>query len=350
MVDFPPVPAGPRLNTVINFVPGSPLLYINNPKVGCTNVKWSMITTFAPDAVETTGSVHRRDETPFAKGHDLAQSLRSGGMTIFSIVRHPRRRFVSAYFDKLFRPIPLTVNRPIRPGRAAGTKILESVGLDPRRVHRPKTVLKELLKLPALDMNPHVAPQVVNLFWGSIPYAHVFRLECRKKNGDALDFGNFRLPLVDRSGHSTAGKVDLSLFDAEDFEMIDHLYRDDYAAFGYPPDPSARVGEKVEDLPHGPFLLDLLTAQRPVAFLKSHFGLGPVGLIRQTFGAPPPDLTGLETAAMIDLLFDTGKLLSLPPRLLAEVERAAARWPETVERLNRAKGYLLREQGAKVSG
>lgn len=331
-----------RLSAAIHYIPGSNLLYINNPKVACTNVKWAMVEAFAPEAapgMTSYGAIHRRAETPFAKGPGLAQALRDRSFTVFSMVRHPRRRFVSAYFNKIHGPQFPT-----------GPRILESIGLDPKRSHPPKAVLKGLLKLPTQDINGHVAPQVVNLFWGSIPYDRVFRLETLKGKADPLIFDGFQLPMVDKSMHSTQGKTDLSLFDAEDYEMIDDLYRDDYVAFGYDPDPAAPVSDLVDLPPVRPFLLDLLTAERPLDLLKSHFGIGPVGAIRQRFTGGPPDLTLLEAGAMIDTLFRLRRLEALPPRLLEEVTRQATATEENAARLNWAKTQLAAQKAGEAAG
>lgn len=327
MVDTSRTSAAQRLSAVIHYIPGSPLLYINNAKVACTNVKWSLVEAFAPEegATMEIGTVHRRAESPFAKGPDLAQVLKSKSHTVFSMVRHPRRRFISAYFNKVFR-----ARSP------SGIHILESVGLDPEKRHAPKAVLKGLLGLQTQDINAHVAPQVVNLFWGSIPYDRVFRLETLKRQGGALVFDDFRLPMADKSRNSTQHKVDLSLFDAEDYEMIDHLYRDDYAAFGYDPDPEAPVSDMVESLPFEPFVLDLLTQKNPLDTLRSHFGIGPIAMMRNRLSGPPRALGYLEVGAMIDCLADRNKLASLPPRLHEAVLRCAMATPENSERLRRA--------------
>ncbi len=335
-------PAIQRLSAAIHYIPGSRLLYINNPKVACTNVKWAMVEAFAPEAapgMTSFGAIHRRAETPFAKGPGLAQALRDRSFTVFSMVRHPRRRFVSAYFNKIHGPQHPT-----------GPRILESIGLHPKRSHPPKAVLKGLLKLPTQDINGHVAPQVVNLFWGSIPYDRVFRLETLKGKSDPLIFDGFHLPMVDKSLHSTQGKTDLSLFDAEDYEMIDHLYQADYAAFGYQPDPAAPVSELVELPPFRPFLLDLLTAEKPLSVLKARFGIGPVGMIQQKLAAPPPDLTLLEAGAMLDCLFKLRRLDTLPPRLLQEVERQATATPENAARLHWLRAQLAGRQTDEVAG
>ena len=334
--------AAHRLSAVIHFVPGSNLLYMNNAKVACTNVKWSLIDAFAPEAgaaVDNIGWVHRRAETPFAKGPGLAEALKDGNFTVFSMVRHPRRRFISAYFNK--------VHRARSP---SGIHILESVGLDPERRHKPKAVLQGLLRLQRQDINPHVAPQVVNLFWGSVRYAKVFRLESLKRNGEALVFDDFRLPMADKSRHSTQHKVDLSLFDDEDYEMIDHLYRDDYEAFGYDRDPAAPASDEVEGRVFEPFLLDLLTHKAPLDVIKSHFGIGPIAMLRQRLNGPPRPLTYLETGAMIDVLFQNRRLAHLAPRLREAVEKSAMATEENAERLRQSLAELEVPPQEQVGG
>lgn len=312
-----------RLVHAIDYIPGAPVAYIRNPKVACTNVKWSLISAFAPDKLASVGKIHKKEETPFALDHDVVRVLRQKDVTVFSLVRHPRRRFISAYFNKLYNSRFPT-----------GQKIFESVDLDPKRNHPPKAILKGLLRLPTQDLDPHVAPQVVNLLWGSIPYDRVFRLESLKSKEDPLIFDHFQLPMLDRSRHSTQHKVDLSLFDDEDYEMIDHLYREDYAAFGYDPNPDAPISAEVELQLFEPFLLDLMTHRSPVRVIKSHFRIGFIEMMRRRqHTAPPRPLNYLEVGGMIDVLHQHRLLTRLSRRLRDVVTQSAMATGENAERL-----------------
>lgn len=300
-----------RLGKAIFHIPGSDLVYVTNPKVACSNVKWSLVSAYAPDTMETIQSIHAIGQTPFAK--DPAQTiplLSSRSKTIFSIVRHPRKRFVSAYFDKL-----------VSPKNPTGQRIAISLGLDETKRHRPKVVLDRLLQQSRQDMNPHVAPQIVNLFWGSIPYTDVFRLERLKRSDGVLDFAEMQLPFLDKSVHSTSAKVDMGLFGDEEFEMIDQLYKDDYEAFGYHPDHSAEVSAKIETIPFDSFLLDLVAARRPVQF------------IAERFGNSAPTLNFMETGAVIDQITLRSRWNAVSPRLLEMlIIRNAMRDDENIAR------------------
>lgn len=75
-------------------------IYLNNPKVGCSTIKaalWSAITGHSPD--DASGAVHVLEGSPFQDWLDDADA--AARAFIFTAVRNPYERIVSAYLDKI---------------------------------------------------------------------------------------------------------------------------------------------------------------------------------------------------------------------------------------------------------
>lgn len=264
-----------RLSRAVHTVDKSGVIYIENPKVACSNIKWSLLNEFRPQAFAEVQRIHNRNETPFLRGFaDVVSALKGPGSTIFSVVRHPRSRFVSAYFDKMHEGRDQSVWRLIS----------RHIGLEDDLVYEPKAILERLLKSSAQDMDPHVARQTTNLFWGVIPYTDVFQLENMGSGDRTLNFSNARIVFVDQQRHSTASRRDVTMFDDEAFQMIDELYSEDYSAFGY--EQGEAAPKHAVPLPEvDPFFVDFLASDRPLLFLREYFERFPRRLDYLELGA-----------------------------------------------------------------
>jgi len=93
-----------RANTAHGFI------YLNNPKVGCSTIKsslWRAIRGNLPTQAE--GGIHGLENSPFDFRPRDPEAARNA--YIFTFVRNPFQRLVSAYLIKVVR------DRMIRPGR-----------------------------------------------------------------------------------------------------------------------------------------------------------------------------------------------------------------------------------------
>ncbi|WP_319413276.1 sulfotransferase family 2 domain-containing protein [uncultured Cohaesibacter sp.] len=302
-----------RLSRAVHYIDGSNLVYVENPKVACSNIKWSLVNMFRPEMMEDITRIHDRRETPFITGFpDIVASLRGDNKTVFSVVRHPRKRFISAYFDKMYEGRDQSVWR----------LIANHLELEEDKVYEPKIVLDRLIGVSKQDLDPHVGCQYGNLFLGAIPYTKIFHLEKLDKASNELSFSDFTLQMIDRQSHSTSSRVKASVFDEEALEMVDAMYADDYVCFNYRADAEAPVGDiclpDVRD-----FFLEFLGADRPVLYLK-HF-----------FEGGPQELSLLETEAVIDRISQFSLWDKLTHRLLDFIiVRNAIQQKDNIARFN----------------
>lgn len=304
-------PVTARLNRAIHNIPSSGVIYIENPKVACSNIKWSLINAYCKDSLGVVQNVHDRRQTPFSKnGRRNFLSLIEADADIFSVVRHPRRRFISAYFDKMFY------------GRdeSVWLQLAEQLDLSPQEVHAPKIVLNRMLDLPRQDLDPHAALQAVNLFWENIPYSRVLYLE-KIPTAGVISTGSRCLTLLDQQSHSTKSRVDMSLFDEETLELIDTYYAPDYERFGYVPQDNSPEAEEVPLPDYRRFFLSFLNSESPLKVLRNFFLEGPRAL------------TQSEMVAVIDYLSVERRWEQCSHRILDFlVARNFAREPEIISR------------------
>ncbi len=94
-----------RLNASIHYVPGTPIIYLNNAKVACSSIKKAMWLKWHPSTYEQFQNPHIRQGGPFCQNlRELAQHLDEMSLpTIFTVVRNPYVRILSAYLDKIGR-------------------------------------------------------------------------------------------------------------------------------------------------------------------------------------------------------------------------------------------------------
>ncbi|WP_321446884.1 sulfotransferase family 2 domain-containing protein [uncultured Cohaesibacter sp.] len=302
-----------RISRATHYIDGSDLVYIENPKVACSNIKWSLIREYRPEVLESINRIHDRRETPFVRQYsDIVKLLKKPAKNTFSVVRHPRKRFVSAYFDKMFEGRDQSV----------WNLISDFLSLDPNKVYEPKPILERLVNSSKQDLDPHVACQHTNLFWGALPFTKVFHLESLDRNDTKLSFSDFTLSVVDRQSHSTSAKVNAALFDDEAFGMIDLLYEQDYDFFNYSPESEKPIKE-ISVPECRSFFLDFLDDGRPIQYLKDFFEEGP------------QKLTPLETEAVIDRISRQSLWNKMPHRLIDFIiVRNAIQQRDNIDRFN----------------
>lgn len=214
-----------NIGQVLNILPERNAIFITNPKAGCSTVKLMLFKAHTGDLELDPKSVHEIHPLPLPRdiGWPKVDAMLSGGAYLFTFVRDPVARAVSAYADKIVRQrfrFAHMVQRTL--GRAEDPDDLVSFGdfVTALELQRPE------------DMDPHWRPQHINVMHGAIAYNRVGRLE----NFDA-DWSSIRaetgipdVPMVHRNRR--AARIEVSATDAEAARLRE-IYREDCALFGY---------------------------------------------------------------------------------------------------------------------
>ena len=228
----------PNHVSTIRYVPGLRLLYLNNPKAACTQVKTLLWRAEDRRTGRTTfaGNVHGANLPGDPMLRHLSPTPEVGSVASFSIIRNPFRRALSAYHNKIAPK--LRGGRP-RP-RNTGAAFEERYGLEPGQ-HISFTQFLRLLAVDAPEgRDPHFCPQTVNLLAGYAPPGLLFRLE-DMATANAWLTEQVGAPLDSEARNaSRAGEEFAEAYsDPLAVSLVRELYGDDFAAFGYPEDPGA---------------------------------------------------------------------------------------------------------------
>lgn len=236
--------AMPRfLGETIQYVPAYNALYLLNPKAACSSLRLWLLRTQAknPSWYPEPGEngVHHVPTDPAARlpdpqsdlGWHRVYGLLHGDAYVFSFVRHPISRCLSAYYDKIVR-----VNEnPIR------GEIQASLGrnVDPDDAVTFDDFLTALEAEAPAAQNNHWRPQHINVFHGTAKHALIGKVE----NFNA-DFAR----LCEESGMPRAGighehkQAPNTLHEeilggrSDRLRRIVKLYEADLEIFGYQPD------------------------------------------------------------------------------------------------------------------
>jgi hypothetical protein len=224
-------PTADFINRTIHYVPGTGLVYLNNPKVACSSMKKSMwlmgdrfkgTTTF-------TGNPHNRLYSPFCKNlRELAPHLDDFlSATFFTVVRNPYVRLLSAYLDKVAK----------KPRDAAVWRNLAGK-LRYTQHERPcfSEFLSRVVECDPWEMDRHFAPQRVNILLGYITPDFVGHIE--DMDGVLEFFSRHDLPLERHTPHRTnAAESVAAFYGRAELQMACSYYAEDFEMFGYSNDP-----------------------------------------------------------------------------------------------------------------
>ena len=219
------------INDCVRYSAALNLLYLNNPKCGCTTVKHAM--WLASDALlgrkTLAGNVHDRKADPFATNvFRLSPGQRSevAEAVVFSVVRNPFTRVLSAYVDKV-------ANDPM-----VWPIFLKRFGLRPA-VGKKELSFADFLGLLAVAhddlLDGHFRPQCRNLL---LPLAKPVFVGCVENMATVEAFLEGRgIPFRDERMNATRAYEQLPAFyDSRTAALVRERYADDFAAFGYPTD------------------------------------------------------------------------------------------------------------------
>lgn len=207
-----------------------PLLYVSNAKVACSTFKKSIWQSTSPESFDKTSKPHDRIRGPFVPNlRQIAQNnmARLREASIFTVVRNPYSRFLSAYQDKILRD-----PRDPHVWKALQTRYGFKGSARP-------SIQKILHCLRADDphfVDQHFSPQALNLSWGAIDYDFVGHLENMQPTADFLAGHGITIHSFTKHQTGAENKVQEALAPA-DVTLIQQLFEEDFEIFGYDLDP-----------------------------------------------------------------------------------------------------------------
>jgi hypothetical protein len=205
-------------------------IYISNFKSGCSTIRRSLWRAEYQLGFITTppGDPHDVSLVPF--DHDAhARWEESAGKFVFTFVRNPYPRVLSAYLDKI-----ANLHEPnVWPAFAAAH------GLGDRRPSFSEFLELLTAEVPAV-MNPHWRPQSFLIGYGLVPFDFVGTLENLGADMQTIMrriFGE-NVTVEDFAPHRTGAADQLSSYvTAKERKLIERIYEADFANFGYSTSP-----------------------------------------------------------------------------------------------------------------
>lgn len=210
----------------ILWTPHIPVIYVNNPKSGCSTIKHSLKAAEARE-YRKSGEDFKRSKSPHTEDDCLKRNgLSSSSCSqrfLISCVRNPYTRALSCYLDKIETKSP----RTLRALRNRGVESFEEYLLD-------------LVRLSQRDMNPHFRPQHINLNFPNITYDRVFFLENTNPLNRFLVQLSPGFQLETFAPHSRSSNSRIrSHYTDRSAELVRSIYANDFLRFGYSKDLDA---------------------------------------------------------------------------------------------------------------
>jgi hypothetical protein len=207
-------------------------VYVANPKAACSTLKLILSKAELNDPDFTPESLHHRKHLPLLTPNMLTEkerrSLFDGSRYVFSFVRHPFKRAVSAYTDKILG------------NKQQKREILEALGKQDEKNSYPVSFDDFIAVIADQDpatLNPHWRPQSLNLATDLIRYDFIGRLESfdagMAQVRARLRLPDFGTPHRNRKSHQASAIQDIT---AATRIKLATLYADDLQAFSYPGD------------------------------------------------------------------------------------------------------------------
>jgi hypothetical protein len=208
------------------------LIYLNNPKAACSTIKANLWSRIAPQTARPGHNVHAIPGSPFATS--LADGGWMAGTRIFTFVRNPLSRIVSAYLDKIVRRNDRNWEGFARKHR-----------IDPAAEMPFDRFVRILARNCPSEFNGHWRPQHLNTMAGLIVpnfTGHVERFQTDFERVLARVFPGRPTTTERRDRHRTqAQQLTEDFFaDRRTLGRFLGLCERDFALFGYGDDPARR--------------------------------------------------------------------------------------------------------------
>ncbi len=210
-----------RANQTFGFV------YLNNPKVGCSTIKgalWAELAGITPERKK----LHTVEGSPFE--NDPVKLGWAKNAFVFSVVRNPFTRVVSAYLNKIRTRTDNTWERFARRHALDENKLLSFN-------HFVELVTKDRPE----QADGHWGPQVLGLSHPAIVPNFIGQLERMDEDFGFIFnkiFPDRDVPKIERSKNAT-GATDIFsdfLTDPDTLARVKAYYAPDFAVYGYPDD------------------------------------------------------------------------------------------------------------------
>ena len=216
------------LDRTIWYAPELGITYLRNPKVACSSIQKSIWLAVDPDSY--TGNPHSRAVGPFNRNLVAAvrDPARFESATLFSAVRNPFSRFLSAYLDKTGG----TADREVWKG------IADRLGFGYAERPSINEVLRRLVSDPHPEsVDHHLRPQAYNLLHSLVVPDFIGHFERFEEVEQFL--AKHGCQVEKHAPHATdAGKEVASRFDSEAIELVTEYYGVDFDLYGYSRAPS----------------------------------------------------------------------------------------------------------------
>ena len=236
-----------RGNRAYNFV------YLNNPKVACSSIKTALWATIRNVAPETITCEHRIEGSPFTD--DPTRLGWAGAAFVFTLVRNPYARVLSAYLDKV-------VNRAANGENLQWMPFAQRHGL----AEDATISFDQFVELLVSDMpeqcDSHWCPQWFQLLDGEVEPNFTGQIERMDRDLPAIlsrVFPGRTVASLRRRVHGTDAAERLAGFyaDTGTLARVQGYYARDFATYGYDPDLrnglASRITPQFRDHPHPAF-------------------------------------------------------------------------------------------------
>jgi len=207
-------------------------VYVANPKAACSTLKLILSKAERNDPDFTPQSLHHRKHLPLLTPNKLTEKeqhgLFDGSSYVFSFVRHPFKRAMSAYTDKILG------------NKQQKREILEALGKQDEKNNYPVSFADFIAVISDQDpatLNPHWRPQHLNLATDLIRYDFIGRLESFDADmaqvRARLQLPYFGTPHKNRKSHQAPVIQTVS---PETRSKLETLYANDLQVFSYSSD------------------------------------------------------------------------------------------------------------------
>jgi len=212
--------AGVQPDLQIWWTPGFPIIYISNPKCGCSTIKHSLKAAQA-DAYARRGGDFQRAEDPHIDDDCLKKFQLPPHACrqryLISCVRNPFTRALSGFLDKVAHP-----ETPLLPEFAY------------HRIDDFEAYLEALAKCDQKHMNSHFRAQHFNLDFPKIAYDAIFFLENLAALPRYLSTVCPDFKLETFAPHSRGASAKLRQhYTSRAVDMVRDLFAQDFELFGY---------------------------------------------------------------------------------------------------------------------
>lgn len=321
-----------------------------NPKSACSSLKFNVwrqehamgASPWAPPA--RGGGIHRKENTPLPKSsvEDLEATLFD--KPVFSIVRNPYTRILSAYLDK--------ISRGTRPKR----QLLLGMGCLEEKTVPFSEFVDFLYRQNSRELNAHYAPQAFLMQVHYVPYVKIGCVENMDESISGIMAAGYDIAPANKPDfrpHRTNAGAQLAQYYTDEIaEKVFERFRVDFEVFGYSRelskadlpaknlDDAARLGQAAAES----FLRPALRAA--VAKEKGNYAtaldlLSPIK-------ADEPELDSIRAGLLIHLKRDA-EALPIMQRVLERVDNVGQYWlllGESLAHLKRRKEAIAAAERA----